>query len=142
MQPSSASHRQLRPRSLMPTRKKEFHFEDFPALKKEMEALMQDLGSSLQANIEDGDQGSWTLFQHQERRNGGLHHRQEAPPEKGGAALEAPTPGGFRRIHRTQGSRNESQPQGLESHPAVQERNGARPAIGHGRRKECCRSEP
>ena len=41
--------------------KKEFHFEDFPALKKEMEALMQDLGSSLQANIEDGDQASWTL---------------------------------------------------------------------------------
>ena len=41
--------------------KKEFHFEDFPALKKEMEALMQDLGSSLQTNIEDGDQDSWTL---------------------------------------------------------------------------------
>lgn len=41
--------------------KKEFHFEDFPALKKEMEALMQDLGSSLQANIEDGDQENWTL---------------------------------------------------------------------------------
>ena len=41
--------------------KKEFHFEDFPALKKEIEALMQDLGSSLQANIEDGDQDSWTL---------------------------------------------------------------------------------
>lgn len=41
--------------------KKEFHFEDFPALKKEMEALMQDLGSSLQANIENGDQESWTL---------------------------------------------------------------------------------
>lgn len=41
--------------------KKEFHFEDFPALKKEMEALMQDIGSSLQANIEDGDQDSWTL---------------------------------------------------------------------------------
>lgn len=41
--------------------KKEFHFEDFPSLKKEMEALMQDLGSSLQANIEDGDQESWTL---------------------------------------------------------------------------------
>lgn len=41
--------------------KKEFHFEDFPALKKEMEALMQDLGSSLQANIEDGDQESWTI---------------------------------------------------------------------------------
>lgn len=41
--------------------KKEFHFEDFPALKKEMEALMKDLGSSLQANIEEGDQDSWTL---------------------------------------------------------------------------------
>lgn len=41
--------------------KKEFHFEDFPALKKEMDALMQDIGSSLQANIEDGDQESWTL---------------------------------------------------------------------------------
>lgn len=41
--------------------KTEFHFEDFPALKKEMEALMQDLGNSLQANIEDGDQESWTL---------------------------------------------------------------------------------
>lgn len=41
--------------------KKEFHFEDFHALKKEMEALMQDLGSSLQANIEDGDKDSWTL---------------------------------------------------------------------------------
>lgn len=41
--------------------KKEFHFEDFPALKKEIEELMQDIGSSLQANIEDGDQDSWTL---------------------------------------------------------------------------------
>ncbi|OZT04974.1 toxin glutamine deamidase domain-containing protein [Prevotella sp. 885] len=40
---------------------KEFHFEDFPALKKEMEELMQDLGASLQTNIEDGDQESWTL---------------------------------------------------------------------------------
>lgn len=40
---------------------KEFHFEDFPALKKKMEALMQDLGASLQTNIEDGDQESWTL---------------------------------------------------------------------------------
>lgn len=40
---------------------KEFHFKDFPALKKEMEALMQDLGASLQTNIEDGDQESWTL---------------------------------------------------------------------------------
>lgn len=40
---------------------KEFHFEDFPALKKEMEALMQDLGASLQTNIEDGDRESWTL---------------------------------------------------------------------------------
>lgn len=40
---------------------KEFHFEDFPALKKEMESLMQDLGASLQTNIEDGDQESWTL---------------------------------------------------------------------------------
>jgi len=41
--------------------KKEFTFEDFPALKKEMDALMQDLGSSLQTNIEDGDEESWTL---------------------------------------------------------------------------------
>lgn len=41
--------------------KKEFSFEDFPALKKEMDALMQDLGCSLQANIEDGDEESWTL---------------------------------------------------------------------------------
>ena len=41
--------------------KKEFSFEDFPALKKEMDALMQDLGSSLQTNIEDGDEESWTL---------------------------------------------------------------------------------
>lgn len=41
--------------------KKEFHFEDFPALKKEMKALMKDLGSSLQANIDEGDQDSWTL---------------------------------------------------------------------------------
>lgn len=40
---------------------KEFHFEDFPALNKEMEVLMQDLGASLQTNIEDGDQESWTL---------------------------------------------------------------------------------
>lgn len=40
---------------------KEFSFEDFPALKKEMDALMQDLGCSLQANIEDGDEESWTL---------------------------------------------------------------------------------
>lgn len=42
-------------------KEQEFHFEDFPTLKREMEALMQDLGSSLQANIEDGDQESWTL---------------------------------------------------------------------------------
>lgn len=42
-------------------KKKEFHFEDFPALKKEIDALMQDLGSSLQANIEDGDEESWAL---------------------------------------------------------------------------------
>ena len=41
--------------------KKKFSFEDFPALKKEMDALMQDLGSSLQTNIEDGDEESWTL---------------------------------------------------------------------------------
>lgn len=41
--------------------KKEFSFDDFPALKKEMDALMQDLGSSLQSNIEDGDEESWTL---------------------------------------------------------------------------------
>jgi len=41
--------------------KKEFSFEDFPALKKEMDALMQDIGSSLQTNIEDGDEESWTL---------------------------------------------------------------------------------
>lgn len=41
--------------------KKEFHFDDFPALKKEMNALMQDLSNSLQANIEDGDEESWTL---------------------------------------------------------------------------------
>jgi hypothetical protein len=40
---------------------KEFHFEDFPALKREMDALMQDLYSSLQTNIEDGDEESWTL---------------------------------------------------------------------------------
>lgn len=40
---------------------KEFHFEDFPALKKEMDALMQDLGASLQTNIEEGDDESWTL---------------------------------------------------------------------------------
>lgn len=39
----------------------EFHFEDFPALKREMDALMQDLYSSLQTNIEDGDEESWTL---------------------------------------------------------------------------------
>lgn len=41
--------------------KKEFHFEDFPALQKEMNALMQDLTSSLQTNIEQGDEESWTL---------------------------------------------------------------------------------
>ena len=40
---------------------KEFYFEDFPALKREMDALMQDLYSSLQTNIEDGDEESWTL---------------------------------------------------------------------------------
>lgn len=42
-------------------KKKEFHFEDFPALQKEMNALMQDLTSSLQTNIEQGDEESWTL---------------------------------------------------------------------------------
>lgn len=42
-------------------KEKEFHFEDFPALKREMDALMQDLYSSLQTNIEDGDEESWTL---------------------------------------------------------------------------------
>lgn len=42
-------------------KEQEFHFEDFPALKKEMDALMQDLYSSLQTNIEDGDEESWTL---------------------------------------------------------------------------------
>ena len=41
--------------------KKEFHFEDFPALHKETDALLQDLTSSLQANIEQGDKDSWTL---------------------------------------------------------------------------------
>ncbi len=41
--------------------KKEFRFDDFPALKKETDALMQDLCSSLQANIEEGDKESWTL---------------------------------------------------------------------------------
>lgn len=40
---------------------KEFHFEDFPALKKEVDALMVDLGNSLQTNIEEGDAESWTL---------------------------------------------------------------------------------
>lgn len=42
-------------------KEQEFHFEDFPALKREMDALMQDLYSSLQTNIEDGDEESWTL---------------------------------------------------------------------------------
>lgn len=41
--------------------KKEFHFEDFPALHKETDTLLQDLFSSLQANIEQGDKDSWTL---------------------------------------------------------------------------------
>ncbi len=40
---------------------KEFHFDDFPALNKEVDALMQDLADSLQANIEQGDEESWTL---------------------------------------------------------------------------------
>ncbi len=39
----------------------EFSFDDFPALRKETEALMRDLCSSLQANIEDGDEESWQL---------------------------------------------------------------------------------
>lgn len=42
-------------------KEQEFHFEDFPALKREMDELMQDLYSSLQTNIEDGDEESWTL---------------------------------------------------------------------------------
>lgn len=42
-------------------KEQEFHFEDFPALKREMDALMQDLYSSLQTNIENGDEESWTL---------------------------------------------------------------------------------
>jgi hypothetical protein len=42
-------------------KEQEFHFEDFPTLKREMDALMQDLYSSLQSNIEDGDEESWTL---------------------------------------------------------------------------------
>lgn len=42
-------------------KEQEFHFEDFPALNREMDALMQDLYSSLQTNIEDGDDESWTL---------------------------------------------------------------------------------
>lgn len=42
-------------------KEQEFHFEDFPALNREMDALMQDLYSSLQTNIEDGDEESWTL---------------------------------------------------------------------------------
>lgn len=42
-------------------KEQEFHFEDFPTLKREMDALMQDLYSSLQTNIEDGDEESWTL---------------------------------------------------------------------------------
>ncbi len=41
--------------------KKEFRFEDFPALQKETEALVQDLRTSLQTNIEEGDEESWTL---------------------------------------------------------------------------------
>ena len=40
---------------------KEFRFDDFPALNKEMDALMQDLADSLLANIEQGDEESWTL---------------------------------------------------------------------------------
>lgn len=42
-------------------KEQEFHFEDFPTLKREIDALMQDLYSSLQTNIEDGDEESWTL---------------------------------------------------------------------------------
>lgn len=42
-------------------KEQEFHFEDFPALNREMDALMKDLYSSLQTNIEDGDEESWTL---------------------------------------------------------------------------------
>lgn len=42
-------------------KEQEFHFDDFPALNREMDALMQDLYSSLQTNIEDGDEESWTL---------------------------------------------------------------------------------
>lgn len=40
---------------------KEFRFDDFPVLNKEVDALMQDLADSLQANIEQGDEESWTL---------------------------------------------------------------------------------
>lgn len=42
-------------------KEQEFHFEDFPSLNREMDALIQDLYSSLQTNIEDGDEESWTL---------------------------------------------------------------------------------
>ena len=40
---------------------KEFHFSDFPALNKSVEALIDDMGKQLQANIEDGDSDAWTL---------------------------------------------------------------------------------
>ena len=40
---------------------KEFHFSDFPALNKSVEALIDDMGKQLQSNIEDGDSDAWTL---------------------------------------------------------------------------------
>ena len=40
---------------------KEFHFSDFPALNMSVEALIDDMGKQLQANIEDGDSDAWTL---------------------------------------------------------------------------------
>ena len=39
----------------------EFRFEDYPVLKRKVDALLRDLGDSLQTNIEEGDRESWTL---------------------------------------------------------------------------------
>lgn len=40
---------------------KEFHFEDFPALNKAVDEMIDDMGKQLQLNVEDGDSDAWTL---------------------------------------------------------------------------------
>lgn len=40
---------------------REFHFSDFPALNKEVDKFIQEMGAGLQSNMEQGDKDAWTL---------------------------------------------------------------------------------